>query len=72
VTADLAAQVAVAECKLQEEETEAATRIRADSGPLLAFVSNLLASVRVVLTESGIRIPDTLCGVVANSLYAKI
>jgi hypothetical protein len=69
---DFLARVTDAEQRLFQEEQQAHTQILADIAVQFAFVSNLLATVRVLLDDRAARIPDTLCGVVAMSLYAKI
>src|SRR2546427_10744829 len=57
---------------LEEEGREAESRIAAAEPAALAFAHRLLAAIRVILNEHGPKIPDSICGVVAYSLYAKI
>src|SRR5438128_7250931 len=57
---------------LEEEGREAESRIAAAEPAALAFAHRLLAAIRVILNEHGPKIPESICGVVAYSLYAKI
>src|SRR5260370_16278068 len=65
-------RVRTAQWGAEVEEGNAGRELEQEDRQLLDFVKRLLATARIVAKEDLHRVPHTLCGVAAMTLFAKI